>query len=162
MRLQVLCIKENLVLPPRQSKLLINKYWTVIIQLLLSKNWTVTVRPLFRFLIISGVIELHFKRDWSHWKAKTRGYKFYVERRTQFCPQDSQNCSSTNIRLLLYNCYYLKNWTVTIRPLFRFLTISGVIELHFKRDWSRWKAKTRGYKFYVKSRIQFCPQDSRK
>jgi len=45
---------------------------------------------------MSRVLELRFKRDWSHWKAKTWGYKFSEGRRTQFCPQDSQNCSSTN------------------------------------------------------------------
>ena len=35
---------------------------------------------------------------------------------------------------------------VVFRPLLRFVTISGVIELHFKRGWSRWKDKTWGYK----------------
>jgi len=39
-------------------------------------------------------------------------------------------------------------WTVTLRPLLRILTISGVIELRFKRDQSCWKAKTGGYKLY--------------
>jgi hypothetical protein len=81
--------------------------------------------------------------NWSPWKAKTQGYKFSEGRRTQFCLKDSQNFSSTNIRLLL-------SWhrTVTVRPLFRFLTISRVIELCFKRDWSHFQAKTRGYKFF--------------
>jgi hypothetical protein len=32
--------------------------------------------------------------------------------------------------------------TVIVRPLLKFLTISRVIELHFKREWSRWKSKT--------------------
>jgi hypothetical protein len=39
-----------------------------------------------------------------------------------------------------------RHWTVTIRSLLGCLTISRVIELRFKRDWSRWKAKTWGYK----------------
>jgi hypothetical protein len=95
-RLQVLCRKENSVLPPRQSKFRINKYWIIIVQLLLSRNWTVIVRPLLIILTISKVIVLSFQRDWSLWKAKTWGYKFSVERRTQFYPQDSQNFSSTN------------------------------------------------------------------
>jgi len=94
-------------LPPSQSKLLINKYWTVIVQLLLSRNWTVTVHPYFRFLTISRVIEFYLEWDWSRWKAKTRGYKFSVGKRTQFCPLDCLNCSSTNIWLLLSKCYCL-------------------------------------------------------
>jgi hypothetical protein len=65
--------------------LLINKHCTVTVQLLLSWYWTVTVRPLLRVLTISRVIKLHFKRDWSCWKAKTRGYKCSEGRRTQFC-----------------------------------------------------------------------------
>jgi hypothetical protein len=58
--------------------------WTVIVQLLLSCFWTVTVQPLLKFLTISWVIELYFKRGWPRWKAKTRGYKFSEGRRTQF------------------------------------------------------------------------------
>jgi hypothetical protein len=85
--------------------LLIKKHWTVTVQLLLSWYWTVTVRPLLRFLTISRVIKLHFKWDWFSWKAKTRGYKFSKGRRTQFCLEDNPNCSSTNIGLLLSNCY---------------------------------------------------------
>ena len=86
-------------------------FWTVTIlnyyciELLLFKlllSWTVTVLnhyciepllssevafwPLFRFLTISRVLELHFKWDWSRWKAKTRGYRSSEGRRTQFCP----------------------------------------------------------------------------
>jgi hypothetical protein len=71
--------------------------WTVIVfvfESLLSSE--VTFRPLLRFLTISRVLELFFKRGWSRWKAKTLGYKSSEGRRTQFCPQDSQNCSSTN------------------------------------------------------------------
>jgi len=57
---------------------------------------TVAVWTLIRFLTISRVLELHFKWDWSRWKAKTRGYKFSERRRIQFCLQNSQNCSSTH------------------------------------------------------------------
>jgi len=39
----------------------------------MSRHWTVTVQPLLGVLTISRVIELHFKQDWSRWKAKTRG-----------------------------------------------------------------------------------------
>jgi hypothetical protein len=77
--------------------------WTVTIQWLLSNHCclnyycpTVIVWTLIRFLTISRVLELYFKWDWSHWKAKTRGYKFSKGRKTQFCLQDSQNCSSTH------------------------------------------------------------------
>jgi len=35
---------------------------------------------------------------------------------------------------------------VVFRPLLKVLTISGVLGLRFKRGWSRWKVKTRGYK----------------
>ena len=47
--------------------------------------WTVTVWPLLIYLTISRVIELRFKWDQSHWKAKTWGYKFFMEWRTRFC-----------------------------------------------------------------------------
>ena len=130
-------------------------YYCLNFELLLSKHWTVTVQPLLRFLTISRVRELCFKRDWSCWKAKTWGYKLSEGRRTQFCLQDSQNCSSTNISTV--TVFF---WTVTFRPLLRFLTISRVIELHFKRDWSCWKAKTWSYKFSEGRRTQFRLQDS--
>jgi len=47
-------------------------------------------------------------------------------------------------------------WTVTFWPLLICLTISGVIELRFKRNLCRWKDKTWGYKFYDLSRTHFC------
>jgi hypothetical protein len=103
-------------------------------ELSLSRHWTVTVQPLLRFLTISRVIELCFKRDWSRWKAKTWGYKFSVGRRTQFCLQDSLNCSSTNIWTVTFQLLLSRFWTVTVWTLLRFLTISGVIKLRFKRD----------------------------
>jgi len=53
-----------------------------------------------------------------------------------------------------------RHWTVTVWTLIRFFTISRVLELHFKWDWFRWKAKTRGYKFSKGRRTQFCLQDS--
>ena len=37
--------------------------YCLIFELLLSRYWTVTLRPLLRFLTISRVIELRFKRD---------------------------------------------------------------------------------------------------
>jgi len=40
-----------------------------------------------------------------------------------------------------------RHWTVTIWTLIILLTISRVLELHFKWDWSHWKVNTRGYKF---------------
>ena len=56
----------------------------------------VVFRPLLRFVTISGVLGFHFKQGWSRMKAKTWGYKSNERRRTQFCPQDIQNYSSTN------------------------------------------------------------------
>jgi hypothetical protein len=50
--------------------------------------------------------------------------------------------------------------TIAVWTLIRFLTISKVLELHFKLDWYRWKAKTRGYKFSEGRRTQFYLQDS--
>jgi hypothetical protein len=47
------------------------------------------------------------------------------------------NCYCLDIELLLSNCYCLDIWTVTIWTLIRFLTISKVLKLHFKWDWSR-------------------------
>jgi hypothetical protein len=113
---------------------------------------TVTVRPLFQFLTISRVIELHFKRDWSHWKAKTRGYKFSEEGELSSAPNIVKIAHQRTL-----DCYCP---TFTIRPLFICLTISRVIEHHFKQDWSRWKAKTWGYKFLEWRRAQFYPQNN--
>jgi hypothetical protein len=103
-------------------------------KLSLSRHWTITVRPLLRFLTISRVIELFFKQDWYRWKAKTWGYKFSEWRRTQLCLQDSQNCSLTNIWTVIVQLLLSRFWTVTVWPLLRCLTISGVIEIRFKRD----------------------------
>jgi hypothetical protein len=58
-------------------------------------------------LTISRVIELQFKGDWSRWKAKTRWYMFSEGKRTQFCLEDIQIYSSTNIGLLMSNRYCL-------------------------------------------------------
>jgi len=76
---------------------------TVTVQRLLSNRCClncycliIAVWTLIRFLTISRVLELHFKWDWSRWKAKTWDYKFFEGIRTQFCLQDSQNCSSTH------------------------------------------------------------------
>jgi hypothetical protein len=51
--------------------------------------------------------------------------------------------------LLLSNHCCLNNCcpTVAVLTLIKFLTISRVLELYFKWDWSRWKVKTWGYKF---------------
>jgi hypothetical protein len=68
--------------------------WTVVVRRLLSNRCCLNTNQIF--LIISRVLELRFKWDWSRWKAKTRGYKFSAGRRTQFCLQDSQTCSSTH------------------------------------------------------------------
>jgi hypothetical protein len=99
-------------------------YWTVTIfvfELLLSSK--VAFRPLLIFLTISRILELRFKWGWSRWEAKTRSYKSSEGKRTQFCPQDSQNRSSTNqtycpnesvmtqFRLVTHNwCYTTPNW----------------------------------------------------
>jgi hypothetical protein len=53
----------------------------------------VTFRLLLNVFTISGVLGLRFKRGWSRRKVKTWGYKSYEGRRTQFCPQDTQNYS---------------------------------------------------------------------
>jgi hypothetical protein len=52
--------------------------------------------PLLRFVTIFGVLGFHFKRGWSYRKSKTQGYKSHEGRRTQLCPQDTRNYSSTN------------------------------------------------------------------
>jgi hypothetical protein len=139
--------------------LLINKHWNVTVQLLLSRNWIVTVRPLLIFLTISRIIKLCFKRYWSRWKAKTRGYKFSVGENPILPLRQSKlfinKYWTVTVQLLL-----LRNWIVIVRPLLRFLTISRVIELCFKRNWFHWKAKTWGYKSSVGMRTQFGPQDS--
>jgi len=81
-------------------------------------------------------------------------------KKNQFCLQDSQNCSSTNIWTVTVHLLLSRFLTVTVSPLLRILTIYGVIELRFKRDQSRWKAKTWGYKFNASRRTQFCLKDS--
>jgi len=50
-------------------------YPSIVVQLLLFELSS-------DFLTIFRVIDLHFKRDWFHWKAKTRDYKFFERRRT--------------------------------------------------------------------------------
>jgi hypothetical protein len=45
------------------------------------------------------------------------------------------------ILFFIFNLLLFIPRTVTVRPLLIFLTISRVIELRFKQDWSRWKAK---------------------
>ena len=130
------------------------------IWLLQSWHWIVTVRPRLRYFTISRVIELCFKRDWSRWKAKTRGYKFSVGRRTQFCLPNQLKFLINKHWIIIVQLLLSKNWTITLRPLLRVLTISRVIELCFKRDSSRWKAKIQGYKFSIGRRTQFCPQVS--
>jgi len=156
MRLQVLCFERNPVLLWRESKSSLTNTWTITVQLLLSPFWTVTVWLLLRLLTISGVIELRFKQNLWPWKGKTWGYKFYILRRTKFCLKDSQNRSLTNTRTVTVQLLLSPFWTVTVWPLLRFLTISGVIELWFKQNLWPWKGKTWGYKFYVLRRTQFC------
>jgi len=51
----------------------------------------VVFRPLLILFTISRVLGFRFKQGWSRWKAKTRGYKSYEGRRTQFFPQDTRN-----------------------------------------------------------------------
>jgi len=45
------------------------------------------------------------------------------------------------ILFFIFNLLLFIPRTVTVRPLLIFLTISRVIELRFKQDWSRWKTK---------------------
>jgi len=59
------------------------------------------------------------------------------------------------LRLLLATCYCLV-FELLFSDLYLELTIYEVIELRFKRDLSRWKAKTLGYKFNDSRRTQFC------
>jgi hypothetical protein len=70
--------ENNLVLPLRYSKSLINKHLDFYFQTVTVHFWTVTVCPHLRFLSIYGVIGLRFKQNLWRWKGKTWGYKFYV------------------------------------------------------------------------------------
>jgi len=81
--------------------------------------------------------------------------------KTQFCIYDSQNHSLTNTWTVTVQLLQSRFWTVTVWPLLRFLTISGVIELRFKLNLWRWKGKIWGHKFYVVRRTQFCLEDSK-
>jgi hypothetical protein len=93
------CCCLNCYCPTVVVQPLLSKHWTATVQtlncycptvsvqlllfeLLLSNGCcpTIAVWTLIRFLTISRVLELHFKWDWSHWKAKTRCYKFSEER----------------------------------------------------------------------------------
>jgi len=75
----------------------------------------------------------------------------YFSHFTHYCCRSLSNLSYhsflyiwiVTVQLLL-PCFLI----VIIWPLFRFLTIYGVIELRFKRNLCCWKAKTWGYKFY--------------
>jgi len=68
---------------------------------------------------------------------------------SKLCTVTVLSCYYLDIRLLLSNRNCLElllSAEVAFRPLLKFLTISGVLGLRFKRGWSYWKAKTRGYK----------------
>jgi len=131
--------------------LLINKRLNCYCSTITVHFWTVTIWPLLKLLTISGVIELRFKQNLWRWKGKTWGYKFYIWEEPSYASKVVK--SLINKRL---NCYCptvtVHFWTVTVWPLLRFLTISGVIELRFKHNLWRWKGKTWGYKFYVLGR----------
>jgi hypothetical protein len=151
MRLQVLLFEENPVLPVRYLKSQINEHLDCYCPTVTVRFWTVTVWPLLRFLTISGGIEVQFMKNLCRSKDKTWGYKFYDLRRTQLCLEDSQNHSSTNtwtLTVRFLNCYCLTSTQI--------FTISGVIELWFKRNLCRWKDMTWGYKFYDLRRTYFC------
>ena len=67
--------------------------------------------------------------------------------------------------VIVLNCYCfvfepLLSSEVAFWPHLRFLTIFRVLELCFKWDWSRCKAKTWAYKSFERRRTQFYPQDS--
>ena len=119
--------------------------------LLLSVFWTVTVLPLLRFLTISGVIKLRFKRNLCRWKDITWGYNFYDLRRTYFCLYDSQHRSSTNtstVTVRFLNCYCL-----TSTHIFNYI---WSYRTPIQAKLVRWKDMTSGYKFYDLRRTQFC------
>ena len=67
------------------------------------------------------------------------GEPSFASKADKIAQQQTLDCYCQTVTVLLLNCYY--------PTLLRFLTISRVIELHLKRDGSRWKARTRGYKF---------------
>jgi hypothetical protein len=143
---------ENPFLPLRQSKLIINKHWTITVQLLLSWHWIVIIRCLLRFLTISRVIDLHLKQDWFLRKAKTRGYKFSKKKENPVLPPKQSKLLINKHWTVIVQPLLSWHWIVIVRRLLRFLAISRVIDLHFKRDFSRWKAMTRGYKFCAERR----------
>ena len=67
------------------------------------------------------------------------------------------------VTVLNFYCFVfepLLSSEVAFWPHLRFLTIFRVLELCFKWDWSRCKAKTWAYKSFERRRTQFYPQDS--
>ena len=137
--------------------------WTVIVQpllssfeLLLSTHWTVIIQPLLSNfeLLLSTYLNcycLHIELLLSnHYYLTLNYYCLHIELLLSNCYCLTLNCYCLHIELLLF--WYR---IVIVRPWLKFLPISKVIELYFKRDWSRWKAKTQGYKFSEKRRTQF-------
>jgi hypothetical protein len=146
MRLQVLCWGE-----PSSSSKIVKIAHQQTLGLLLSFFLTLTIWPLLKFLTISGAIELRFKQNLCCWKAKTWGYKFYVWLEPSSASKIVKITHQQTLGLLLsVFC------TVTVWPLLKLLTISGVIKLQFKWNLCCWKDKTWGYKFYNLRRTQFC------
>jgi len=105
--------------------------------LLLSVFWTVIVWPLLRFLTISGVINSDSSEICVVGKIRHEATSSMIWEEPISASKIVKIAHQQTLGLLL--SVFL---TVTVWPLLRFLTISGVIELRFKRNLCRWKDKT--------------------
>jgi hypothetical protein len=116
-------IKKNPVLPLRYSKSLINKNFDCYCPTFTVNFWTVTVWPLLKFLTISGVIELQFKRNLWRWKGKTCSYKFNDWEDPSSSSKIIKIAHQQKLRLLLSNCYcqFLNCYYLTYPQIFNYI-----------------------------------------
>jgi len=108
---------------PSSASKIVNIAHQRTLWLLLSVFWTVTVWPLLRFLTISGVIELRFKRNLCRWKDKTWGYKFYVWGEPSSASKIVNIAHQRTLGLLLSNCYclFLNRYILTSPHMFNYI-----------------------------------------
>jgi len=160
MRLQVLCFEKNPILPLGYSKSIINKHLDCFCP-------SVTVSFLNCYCLTSHQIFNYIWSSRSLIQAKFMALETYDMRLQVLCFERNpvllwreSKSSLTNTWTITVQLLLSPFWTVTVWPLLRLLTISGVIELRFKQNLWHWKSKTWGYKFYVLRGTQFCFEDS--
>jgi hypothetical protein len=115
--------ENNLVLPLRYLKSIINKHLDSYCPTITVHFWTVIVWPLLRFLGIYGVIGLRFKQNLWSWKNKTWGYNLYVWEEPSSASKIFKIAHQQTLGLLLSNCYclFLNCYCLTSPQIFNYI-----------------------------------------